>query len=287
MFKIFGFKQLAAVSFGLCAAMLLAALLNTVAPYMPVYAAQSTAIPIIMYHQVCEKSSSCGDYVITTALLREDFCYLKDNNIHPVSFKMIREYVNTGKALPENPVVLTFDDGERSFITKVVPLLHEFSYPANVNIVGALTELYTENGDTDDRYAYLNAQDIKELSEDELVEIGCHTYNLHSLTKRRGMAKLTTETDDEYINVIQTDIKNFNEMYYEITGKRTQIFAYPYGLKNDTVLDILKNENFTVTLTCREKVNTVTVGGNLFELGRFNRPYSESSYSFFKDVLPY
>lgn len=285
MFKIFTFKQLAVISFALCIIMISGAILNTFSPYIPVNAQSSVTVPIIMYHQISEKVSNCGDYTITVKLLREDFQYMKENDIHPVSFKELSEYVKEGKPLPENPIVITFDDGERSFITKVLPLLKEYSYPANVNIVGSLTELYTKNGDTDDRYAYLNAEDIKALSSEPLVEIGCHTYNLHSLGTRRGMSKLKSETQEEYTAMIRNDIKLFQEKFNEITGKKTVYFAYPYGLRNDTALDILKNEKFTVTLTCRESSNTISVGGDLYELGRFNRPYGKSSHIFFKSIF--
>lgn len=284
MFKIFNFKQLAVISFGLCLIMLTGALLNTFSPYVAADSKLSVSVPIVMYHQICEKESRCGDYAITVSLLREDFQYLKEHNFHPVSFKSLEEYVKTGKPLPENPIVITFDDGERSFITKVVPLLEEFSFPANVNIVGALVDLYTENGETDDRYAYLNAEDIKELSSNPLVEIGCHTYNLHTLGKRRGMSKLPDESETEYATAMQNDITLFQEKFYKITGKKTTCFAYPYGIRNDTVEDVLKNLKFTVTLTCRESPNTVTVGGDLYELGRFNRPFGKSSHNFFKKL---
>ena len=48
--------------------------------------------------------------------------------------------------MPQNPIVITFDDGERSFITKVLPLIEKYNYPTNMNLVGALVELYSKNG---------------------------------------------------------------------------------------------------------------------------------------------
>ena len=93
MFKIFTFKQLAVISFALCIIMISGAILNTLSPYIPVYAQASVTVPIIMYHQISEKASNCGDYTITVKLLREDFQYMKENDIHPVSFKELSEYV--------------------------------------------------------------------------------------------------------------------------------------------------------------------------------------------------
>ncbi len=284
MFKIFTFRQLAIISIALCLTMLSGAVINTVSPYVSAFSQSSVNVPIIMYHQICEKNSNCGDYTIPVCLLREDFQYMKENNIHPISFNRLFQYVKTGEPLPENPIIITFDDGERSFLTKVLPLLEEFSYPANVNVVWSLVDLYTKNGETDDRYAYLNEQDIKLIHSNPLVEIGCHTYNLHSLNTRRGMAKLKSETPEEYEMLIRDDIQLFQEKLYNLTGQKATCFAYPYGIRSDTILEILKDERFTVTLTCRETTNKLSVGCNLFELGRFNRPYKKSSANFFKSI---
>ena len=283
MFRIFTFKQLAATSFLLCFIMLISSVMNTFSLSVPAYSKPSVQVPIIMYHQISENNH--GDYVIPLKLLREDFQYFSDNNIHPISFSQLEDYVKKGIKLPENPLVISFDDGQKSFLTKVVPLLEEFSFPANVNIIGALVDLYTENGENNDSYAYLNENDIKALSLHPLVEIGCHTYNLHSLTGRKGMRKLQNETPEQYKNFILKDLSTFKEKFYNITGTSTNCFAYPFGMRNDTLLEILKSEGFTITLTCRESINTLSVGESLYELGRFNRTYTKSSKDFFEKIL--
>lgn len=284
MFRIFSFKQLAIISFFLCLIMLLGALLNTISPYVEVFSKNQIKVPIIMYHQISENKAIWGDYVIPISVLKEDFRYMKNHNIEPISFEQLRLYVEKGELLPENPVIITFDDGERSFITRVLPLLEEYNYPANMNLVGSLVELYTRNGDTDDRYAYLNESDIKKLCENKLVTLGCHSYNLHSLSVRRGMSKIYGESEEEYKKLIYDDIEKFSTEYTRITGEETKIIAYPYGIKNDTLKAIVREEGFTITLTCREEVNKLYVGAKLEDLGRFNRPYGKSSKSFFEKI---
>lgn len=284
MFKIFTFKQIAIMSFFLCLIMLLGSFLNTLAPYVNVFSQSAEEIPIIMYHQISENKSIWGDYVIPLSVLEEDFQYMKNNNINPISFEQLRLYVEKGEKLPENSVIITFDDGERSFITKVLPLLEEYEYPANMNIVGSLVELYTENGETDDRYAYLNENDVKELARNDLVTLGCHSYNLHSLSTRRGMGKIYGESEEKYKKLIYNDIEKFNTEYERITKEKTEIIAYPYGIKNDTLKSIVREKGFKITLTCREEANRISVGDSLEELGRFNRSYGKSSESFFEKI---
>lgn len=285
MFRIFRFRQLALISVFLCGIMLMGACLNAVSPYVTALSQSQAVIPIIMYHQVHISSKSCGKYIIPLDTLKKDFEYMKENQINPVSFAMLRDYVENGVPLPPNPIVITFDDGEKSFLTKVVPLLEEYNYPANVNIIGSLVEIYTENGETNDTYAYLSERDIIMLNDNPLVEIGCHTYNLHSLTNRRGISQLYGESDDIYCNIIKNDLDKFNDLFVKLTGKQPIIFAYPYGIKNNLCDQILKNNGFTITLTCREAVNKISPNGTLYDLGRFNRPYDITTPDFFDKIF--
>lgn len=285
MYKIITYKKLVIFSAILCFVMIFSAVANTFLPVISVFKDESREVLILMYHQVSENSSLWGDYVIPASLLKEDFEYLKNNNYTPIKIKDILDFTKGTKKLPEKAVVITFDDGQRSFLTKVVPLLKEYNYPAVVNIVGALTDLYTENGETNDKYAYLNWNDIKTLSQNPLVEIGHHSYNFHSLGYRRGMGKIYGESNSAYSEIIKTDIEKLNEKLLSNIGERPYILAYPYGIRNDTLLEIAKDENFPVTLSCRESINKISVGDELFELGRFNRPYGKSSDIYFENII--
>lgn len=285
MYKIITYKKLVIFSAILCFVMIFSAVANTFLPVISVFKEKKQEVLILMYHQVSENSSLWGDYVIPASLLKEDFEYLKNNNYTPIKIKDILDFTKGTKKLPEKAVVITFDDGQRSFLTKVVPLLEEYNYPAVVNIVGALTDLYTENGETNDKYAYLNWNDIKTLSQNPLVEIGHHSYNFHSLGYRRGMGKIYGESNSAYSKIIKTDIEKLNEKLLSNIGERPYILAYPYGIRNDTLLEIAKDENFPVTLSCRESINKISVGDELFELGRFNRPYGKSSDIYFESII--
>lgn len=285
MYKIITYKKLVIFSAILCFVMIFSAVANTFLPVISVFKEKKQEVLILMYHQVSENSSLWGDYVIPTSLLKEDFEYLKNNNYIPIKMKDLLDFTKGTKKLPEKAVVITFDDGQRSFLTKVVPLLEEYNYPAVVNIVGALTDLYTENGETNDKYAYLNWNDIKTLSQNPLVEIGHHSYNFHSLGYRRGMGKIYGESNSAYSEIIKTDIEKLNEKLLSNIGERPYILAYPYGIRNDTLLEIAKDENFPVTLSCRESINKISVGDELFELGRFNRPYGKSSDIYFENII--
>ncbi len=285
MFRIIRFHHLCIISVTVCLALLFVTFVNTTSHVKSASADTSVNVPVVMYHQISEKNN-CGDYVLSLTELKNDFQYFRDNNITPISFRQLKDFTENGTPLPQKPVIITFDDGCRSFLTKVVPLLEEYGYPANVNIIGSLTKFYTENGDTNDNYAYLNENDLKSLSEHPLVEIGCHTYDLHHLSGRRGMSRLNTESEEEYINLISKDIKAFDDLYYKITGDKLTIFAYPYGIKNKILPGILQESGYKILLTSGERVNKISVGCTLTEIGRFNRPHGLDSKTFFSKLFP-
>lgn len=284
MYKILTYKNIALVSAVVSLLMIFTAVSNTFLPVISVFSEEQQEVIILMYHQVSENASLWGKSVIPMEVLKEDFEYIKNNGFNVVKIKDVIAFCNGEKDLPKKAVVITFDDGQRSFLTKVVPLLEEYNFPAVINIVGALTDLYTENGETDDRYAYLNWNDIKTLAENPLVEIGHHSYNFHSLGYRRGMGKIYGESNSAYLEIMKADIETLNKKLLSDIGEVPYIFAYPYGIKNDTLSELIKNEGFSVTLSCRESVNKLKKGETTFELGRFNRAYGKSSDTFFSEI---
>lgn len=285
MYKTITYKSLAYISIVLSCLLILSSLTNTFLSAVVVFKEQEKKVIIVMYHQISENHALLGDYVIPTSLLKNDFEYLKNNGYTPVKIKDVLDFTKGNGDLPEKSVVITFDDGQRSFLTKVLPLLEEYNFPANINIVGSLVDLYSENGETDDRYAYLNWNDIKILSEHPLVEIGHHSYNFHSLGLRRGMGKIYGESNSAYGEIIKTDIRMLNDKLLSNAGFVPFIMAYPYGIKNKTLEEIVKSEGFSVTLSCRECINKISVGDELFDLGRFNRPYKYSTNTFFTEIV--
>lgn len=115
MFKIFTFRQLIILSIFLCLILLFSTFLNIIAPAVTANAQGSVAVPIVMYHHICDKPSSWGDYVISSDDLENDFIYFKEQGITPISFAQLKNFVLTGEALPQKCIILTFDDGQKAF----------------------------------------------------------------------------------------------------------------------------------------------------------------------------
>ena len=97
---------------------------------------ESVRLPILMYHDITDNPLEAGDYALTTEQLEEDLRALKDNGWTPVSVSAVLRYVLEGDPLPDRPVLLVFDDGYRSFLTRALPLLRVYDAPAAVSVIG-------------------------------------------------------------------------------------------------------------------------------------------------------
>lgn len=69
-------------------------------------------------------------YAINTQRLAALFDWMRQNNWHPISLQHVLD-AHAGKAaLPDNAVLLSWDDGLASIYSKVFPLLKAYQYPA-------------------------------------------------------------------------------------------------------------------------------------------------------------
>lgn len=86
-------------------------------------------LPIFMYHHVMPQMMFPAEYDpggwYSTANFERDLKYMKEHGIHTVTTSDILQ----GR-LPENPVMLTFDDGFQDFLLYAVPLLEKYGFTA-------------------------------------------------------------------------------------------------------------------------------------------------------------
>lgn len=247
---------------------------------------QSVSLPIIMYHQISRKNSNSGQYIISLEQLVSDLEYIKNQGYTTVTVKDLTDYVNGKANLPPKPVMLTFDDGHETAYTVLYPLLKERGMCAVVSVIGYLADLYTEIDDHNDTYSYLTWDEIKELSDTPEIEIQNHSFNMHSVEKggRRGIAPMKNETREDYFRAVNSDVGKMQIALMKKGEVKATAMVYPYGSHTELTLEVCKDLGFLCTLTCEERINTVTKynTASLYNLGRYNRSGEISTEEFFK-----
>ena len=97
---------------------------------------------VLSFHDIVPSRSNIQDLDDVTAdNLINYFSWLKNNGYQVISIQDVIDSKRGKKSLPKNAIVLSFDDGYKSFYTTVYPLLKTFNYPATLAIVSSWLEV--------------------------------------------------------------------------------------------------------------------------------------------------
>ena len=227
----------------------------------PVFGEDSVRVPILMYHSILKDSARQGKYVISPAVLAADL-----------------------DALPEKPVMITFDDGYYNNYIYAYPLLKQRGMKAVVSIIGSQTALFTDNGEENAYWSHLRLDRLREMQ--DVFEVQNHSWNLHEYGERRGCLRRRGEDETRYETLLREDTEQTQTLITDAGLPAPTCYTYPFGACSKESETLLKSMGFRCTLGCEERVNTVTRNPDcLFELGRFNRPAGQSTESFLHRAL--
>ena len=246
---------------------------------------EGTRVPIIMYHSVLRSRSS--KYVVSPEQIEEDLDYLQERGFETIVMADLIAYVHDGRPLPENPIILTFDDGYYNNMHYVVPLLEERGMRAVVSVVGLYTDRFSEEPDMNVNYAHFRWEDIKELIPTGIVEFQNHSYDLHTMERgRKGSRRKRGESLEEYREVLEEDLMKLQRLFQENVHFTPTTFTYPFGAFCKESVEIIRDLGFEASLSCVEGMNYITDDSDrLFGLKRYNRSGRTSTERFFRKVL--
>lgn len=246
---------------------------------------QTRQLPVVMYHHVLRDTARAGRYVLPVDQLERDLQFLQRAGYTSVTVADLRAFIQRKQKLPEKIVMLTFDDGYQSMETYVLPLLQKTNSKAVLSVVGSFAQTYSDSGDANVNYACLSWNALRRLQESGLFELQNHTYALHDYHRgRRGLAQKQGEDEAAYRAMLKADLQKNQKAICEHTGSTPTALVYPFGAFSAATKQVAKDCGFFCTMTCEEKVNTITAGDetSLFGLGRFNRPAGPDSAAFFR-----
>jgi peptidoglycan/xylan/chitin deacetylase (PgdA/CDA1 family) len=241
-----------------------------------------------MYHGLVHNNKKIENkFFIDDELFRKDIKFLKHNGYNSVGVNDLINFVHNDVPLPEKSIMVMFDDGYLNNFLYAFPIIKEENFKAVFSPIGKCVEDYSEIKDRNPYYAHANWNDIREMSNSGLVEIQNHSYNMHSIGKRKGCKKMRFESDDEYKKKFKSDVLKFQSVFQDNLGKTPEAFVYPFGATCHESENILKELGFKATFSCEGKINTITSGDpdSLYRLGRIIRPNKIESEKYFKKYL--
>jgi peptidoglycan/xylan/chitin deacetylase (PgdA/CDA1 family) len=194
-------------------------------------------VPILTYHNLAEQAK--GRLVLAAASFREQMQYLKTNGYRVVSIADFIEFTRLGRQLPQRAVVLTFDDGYRSFKDFAYPVLKELGFTATLFIytdwVGA-------------GRGALSWNDLRELTAAGF-DIEAHTKTHADLRRAPG------ETEAQYARRMHAELEVPQDLFSKNLGRRSPILAYPYGRWEEGLLPRVKEHGYVAAFSVRRQGN--------------------------------
>lgn len=196
-------------------------------------------VPILYYHRVNDVVEGLEELHVKPAEFEKQMKYLKDNGYTVITFDELDKTENIQK-----PIIITFDDGYEDNYTYAYPILKKYGFKATVFLVY----------DFIDHPSILTKAQILEMR--DLVNFQDHTLTHPELTK------LSPEEAEKEIYDSKVKLE-------AITGVPINVFAYPAGHYNSTILNIVgKYYKFGV----QNGGGIYTTGENLLEIKRVYIP---------------
>ena len=231
---------------------------------------------VLAYHSVVDESAAENQkhyfpQTISAQTLIKHFNWLKENGYNVISWQQVIDAENGKGTLPDNAVLLSFDDGYETMYNVVFPLLKAYNYPAVfAPVTGWLdTPANQKIAYADkmlDRSVFATWSQVKEMEQSGLVEVASHTHNLHNgINANPSGGQLPAviapeykngkyETEDAYKNRLKSDFARSVQTLVNHIGKKPRVMVWPYGQFNDVAVQLARQAGMPHYFSLGEKI---------------------------------
>jgi len=187
-------------------------------------------LPVITYHAVGD-----GPFPLWTPpeLFEAHLAAFSNAGYRTMNLAQVAEFVSRGEALPENSIVLTFDDGYESVYTEAFPRLQAKNFTATLFVISGYCRRFNQwptQGSAIPIAPILSWEQVSELAANGW-EIGAHTHSHAPLRMLRD--------DQAEMEILESK----DRIEKRIAGP-VRVFAYPYGDVTPSILGSVR-KNFS------------------------------------------
>ncbi|MBQ6446999.1 MAG: polysaccharide deacetylase family protein [Bacillus sp. (in: Bacteria)] len=219
------------------------------------------AFSVLMYHEIRKEEDfqaseqhpidvkqDYNDFLpsplfITLEKFEQQMEYLFNNDFHPLTLDEVKAYYEGGP-LPKKSVLLTFDDCFQSIKEYAYPILKKYQFHATAFVVtGWLHD--SKSKFEKEKSVCLSINDLSEMT--DVFEYANHTHYMHVRTSESESLLMTSRKEDFAKDL---DVCNNHSLI-----KHKNVFAYPFGLFNESNVSTLKEKEFKLAFTCENGHN--------------------------------
>lgn len=191
-------------------------------------------VPVLNYHQINNEDHNA--LTLSDAEFEAQMNYLQRAGYTTISPDQLADYLQFGKSIPPNPVLITLDDGYADNYRVAYPILQKYHFTATIFLITDFVSCYGK---------YLTWNQIQEMS-DNGISFEDHTLSHISLPKA---------SDEEISNQL---VKSKEALEWRL-GKKIEYLAYPGGEYNPRVIQLTKDAGYRAAFTVnfgRDKANS-------------------------------
>ncbi|MBO5349456.1 MAG: DUF5011 domain-containing protein [Clostridia bacterium] len=220
---------------------------------------KNSGLPVLMYHFFYDETT--GDTGKDANYMEihdfeEQLKYLTENNYYFPTWDEVKNYVEGKSCLPEHSIVITVDDGDKSFFDLAVPIIEKYDVKVTSFIVTSWIE--------DKNY-------LKQFNSGKIL-FESHSHDMHR-SGTNGKGRFLTLSKEEAHSDVTTS--------QSFIGNST-VFCYPFGHYSDSCVEVLKEAEFNLAFTT--KYGRVRPGDKPYELSRIRMSKGDSLKSFISRV---
>src|SRR6185369_760149 len=196
--------------------------------------------PVLVYHNISAQDK--GRLSIAAHTFEAQIRQLHDEGFQAISLADFVAFTTGRRQLPRKSVLLTFDDGYKSFVQYARPTLKDYGF-------GATLFVYS---DFIGAGSGLSWQDLRELSE-QGYDVQAHSKS-HANLRRKDR-----ESEAAYAKRIEAELGYPLTLFKKYLGRSSESLAYPYGEVDDELLGYIAKYGYTAAFTVRRQSNAAFV----------------------------
>lgn len=238
---------------------------------------EGVRVPILMYHHFSESPNNSGE--VTPKKFREDMELIKGSGYNAIFLNDLLGYLEGSTDLPDNPIVITFDDGYLSNYEFAYPVAKELDMKITISMIGWSVGRDTFIDSEKQITPHFTWAQASEMFSSGLVDIQNHTYDLHSpkgdsygykTNVNDGVLPLETESFKEYAKRLAMDLMQLQDEIIRNTGKSPAFICYPYGYYTEVTESIIRSLGYEGSLTVQSGIRTYSTPDDLYGMPRIN-----------------
>lgn len=205
-------------------------------------------VPILMYHSISKAAvPKFRQFTVSPELFAEQMAYLHHYRYTTMTVtQFVSARAQGMSALPERPIVLTFDDGYADFYTAAFPVLKRYDFTATIYIATAFVDGASRwlRRERETMRRMLTWQQVSEIKRSG-IECGAHTHSHPQLDTLTASA-----AGDE--------IAHSKRVLEDRLGQEVCAFAYPYGYQTARLRQLVQETGYSSACAVRHAMSSVT-----------------------------